>query len=172
MNLGRSVSVMAHVQGEPSPWCISVRLSILSGTQTVDMVLEADVHGLKCHTQAMIGSREGLGAHTWPSELQDGSYPTTAQTGVEKGLEKERSFRWGCCPNTWCGLENCHTLESGGESLRNSRRESVGGDAYNLWEQSLRSTPRMANAAEICFDFFQENKWWKHDSGREDWFKV
>lgn len=51
----------------------------------MDMVLESDVHGLKCHTQAMIGSREGLGAHTWPSELQDRSYPTTAQTGVEKG---------------------------------------------------------------------------------------
>lgn len=51
----------------------------------MDVVPEADMQGLKCHTQAVMGSYEGLEAHTWPSELQDGSYPTTAQTGVGRG---------------------------------------------------------------------------------------
>lgn len=61
------------------------RLSVLSGTQTVDVVPEANVQGLKCHTWAVIDSCEGLGAHTWPSELQDRSYPTIAQTRVGRG---------------------------------------------------------------------------------------
>lgn len=91
---------------------------MLSGTQNAHVVLEAGCGRLGCHTQKL-GPGSTAGCEVWelrlslPHSERKVIHSSTGRECQGARLEAERPSKWGCCPDSRCGLEDRQVLEQG-----------------------------------------------------------